>query len=527
MNPSPAPPSLAFTDRLRFLLARRGLSVAKVSRASRLLIPGGRIGRIPHNLYSSLRNRRFSPSLYQFLALSGISGYRLADWLAFFGLSLDDVPRFQVSLPALRTVELDARVYQHGAPIPWFYDLREPDFTAPLVPLSHWIAPSAPRRLDSLAYPGSKKYRYVKIGAQDNVAFPDLIPGSIVRVRRFDASTLERRPIGKGRTKRLFLVEHSNGLACSRLHQSKSKKLVLCSRQLPFAPVELRNGIEATVLGVADLEIRPLARIEKPVVLSHLGHFWTPVPLRAPTPGGHVGQFIRRARLRSGFSFREASERTKLIARKLGDLRYYCAPGSLSDYETRKLPPRHVHKLISICAAYFASAAEFLEVSGANLYTTGYLSMPAEFLNFPPPGQHYRSQPSRFIKRLRRRLQQLPYFLRGASTLFGLSDLSVRDVFWAGGLRGSIASYFSGALFLIVDRRAKTPRPSLSSPAWAQPAYVLQQRDGSYLCGFCNLQNGTLILSSRLGSHPKLLRLRNRVDAEVVGRVVGLVRKLK
>ena len=501
--------------------------MAKVSRASRLLIPGGRIGRIPHNLYSSLRNRRFSPSLYQLLALSGISGYRLADWLAFFGLSLDDVPRFQVSLPALRTVELDARVYQHGAPIPWFYDLREPDFTAPLVPLSHWIAPSAPRRLDSLAYPGSKKYRYVKIGAQDNVAFPDLIPGSIVRVRRFDASTLERRPIGKGRTKRLFLVEHSNGLACSRLHQSKSKKLVLCSRQLPYAPVELRNGTEATVLGVADLEIRPLARIEKPVVLSHLGHFWTPVPLRAPTPGGHVGQFIRRARLRSGFSFREASERTKLIARKLGDLRYYCAPGSLSDYETRKLPPRHVHKLISICAAYFASAAEFLEVSGANLYTTGYLSMPAEFLNFPPPGQHYRSQPSRFIKRLRRRLQQLPYFLRGASTLFGLSDLSVRDVFWAGGLRGSIASYFSGALFLIVDRRAKTPRPSLSSPAWAQPAYVLQQRDGSYLCGFCNLQNGTLILSSRLGSHPKLLRLRNRVDAEVVGRVVGLVRRLK
>jgi hypothetical protein len=36
-----------------------------------------------------------------------------------------------------------------------------------------------------------------------------------------------------------------------------------------------------------------------------------------------------------------------------------------------------------------------------------------------------------------------------------------------------------------------------------------------------------LILSSRLGSHPKLLRLRNRVDAEVVGRVVGLVRRLK
>jgi len=88
-------------------------------------------------------------------------------------------------------------------------------------------------------------------------------------------------------------------------------------------------------------------------------------------------------------------------------------------------------------------------------------------------------------------------------------------------------SYFAGALFLVVDRKQKTPRPSLSSPDWAQPAYVLQRRDGTYLCGFCSLQNGTLILRSSFAGQPKLLRLRHRVDAEVVGRVVGIVRRLK
>src|SRR5262245_54663557 len=106
------PPSIALPDRVRFILARRGLSLAMVSRASRSLITGDRLCHIPHNFYSVLRNRRFSPSLYQLLALSAVSGYRLTDWLSVFGLSFDDVSRFHAALPALRTTEIDARSYQ-------------------------------------------------------------------------------------------------------------------------------------------------------------------------------------------------------------------------------------------------------------------------------------------------------------------------------------------------------------------------------------------------------------------------------
>jgi hypothetical protein len=77
---------------------------------------------------------------------------------------------------------------------------------------------------------------------------------------------------------------------------------------------------------------------------------------------------------------------------------------------------------------------------------------------------------------------------------------------------------------LLADRRQKRPRPSLSCPKWAQPLYVLQHRNGSNLIGYCSLQNGLLILRPAVGSLPRLLRLRNRIDAEVVGRVVGIVR---
>jgi hypothetical protein len=241
----------------------------------------------------------------------------------------------------------------------------------------------------------------------------------------------------------------------------------------------------------------------------------------------HVGEFMRRARARSGLSFREASQRTRLIARTLGDARYYCAPGSLSDLETRKHLPRHIHKIISICAVYFASPAEMMEAAGVPLEKTGSLQMPGEFL--PTPSKDIRTlKRSPFFKAIESRFGRIPYFLSGSlAALFGLPGISVRDVFWAGGLRGAKHSNLAGALFLAVDRKQKVPRASLSSPAWQQPLYVLLQRDGTYLCGFCSLQNGLLIFRPCGTGLPKLLRFRNRAEAEVVGRVVGIVRKLR
>jgi transcriptional regulator with XRE-family HTH domain len=525
----PGPPKRshpALPDRIRSILAARGLSLAEVSRSSESLAGGNRLHHIPHNFYSALRNHRFSPSIYQILALSVFSGYKLVDWLTVFGVSLDEIAHFQASLPSLRTVELDPRFYQTGISVPWFYELQEPDLSAALLPLSRWLASSSPRRFDSLPKAGRAGYRYVKIGSQDAFAFPELLPGSIVRVNHgFNALT--QMPVGKKRTKSLFLIEHSSGLTCSQLCRPEPKKVVLCSGHLPYAPVELNLTTEATVLGIADVELRAIGQVEKPEVPPNLGRFWTPAPLAQPLQELHAGEFIRRARQRSGLSFREASSRTKLIARKLGDARYYCAAGSLSDYETRTLPPRHIHKLISICAVYCASAAGLLEASGASLDKAGKLSMPAEFLDLPASDVHPVSKPSHFLSEMQRRFGELPYFLHNSlSCQFGLQEISVRDVFWAGDIGRIAHPYLAGTVFLVVDRKRKVPRPALSCPKWAQPIYVLQQRDGAYLSGFCTLQNGTLILRSCFAGMPKLQRLRNRVDAEVVGQVVGIARRL-
>src|SRR5262249_607547 len=79
-------------ESVRSVLSTRKLSVAKVSRASRSAET--RAAHIPHSFYSSLRKPSFSPSLYQLHFLSRLTGYRLADWLVLFGISLDEVSRF-------------------------------------------------------------------------------------------------------------------------------------------------------------------------------------------------------------------------------------------------------------------------------------------------------------------------------------------------------------------------------------------------------------------------------------------------
>jgi hypothetical protein len=111
------------------------------------------------------------------------------------------------------------------------------------------------------------------------------------------------------------------------------------------------------------------------------------------------------------------------------------------------------------------------------------------------------------------------------SSLFGLPNISLRDVFWVGDTPKPKHSSFAGVQLLIVDQRQKRPRASFSSPFWAQPLYVLQRRGGAYLWGFCRLENSTLVLYMTV-HRGKSMQLRNRVDAEVVGRVVGIIRKL-
>jgi len=521
-------PKVELRKEVREILASCGLSLTQLSRQSRALFPSDQRYHLSHSFYHRLRVPGFTPSVYQLSTLSVLSNYRLEDWLKLFSFHLDDIPRFQAILPTKRTVLIDPNIYDAQEWVGWFSEIDIEFVAGQVAPLGQWVRRGPSLRTSSLRGNSGRRFRYAKIGWEDAYAFPELLPGSIVRIDPMGATSAGlAAPIES--TRQLFLVEHGAGLTCSRLEPAGQNRVALCPTFLPYAPVELELGRDARIIGIVDAELRSLTNTPRPHVPPELGRFWTPPPLEAIREPRTFGAFLRRARERCDLSFREASEKSRQLAKRLRDDNYFCAISTLSDYETRTRAPRHVQKLISLCVMYALSAWELMTAAGLPFKADSQRIMPDGFLRRPTPGTALLSMPTPrgFLKRAVEEFDDMPMFLGSVmATLSDVSDLSLRDTFWLGDRQLGAHKYLNGALFAIVNRRKKKPRPSPGCPLWAQPLYILLKRDGSYFCAACTLEDGTLVARPYSSDDVRTLHLRNHVDAEVIGKTVAVVRRL-
>src|SRR5207248_875635 len=115
-----------------------------------------------------------------------ISNYRLADWLWLFGFDLGDLTRLEILLSSKRTVLLDPSLDDPHAAIPWFESKTLEAPQSAVVPLGRLLDSASPRPIALLAEINNRNFVYAKLGLQDAFAFPDLLPGSIVRVNPHD-----------------------------------------------------------------------------------------------------------------------------------------------------------------------------------------------------------------------------------------------------------------------------------------------------------------------------------------------------
>lgn len=166
---------------VRQILESRGLTLFQISRESRARYGDSRYF-IPHQLYTDLRITGFTPKIQQILALSSITGYRLADWLAVFGFRLDAIARLQATLPAKRTHLIDPTVYDDQEGIPWFSEIVPPTPAEAIVPFGQRLASGIFRKASYFPPAEFSSFLYAKVGYEDAFAYPDLLPGSIVRV---------------------------------------------------------------------------------------------------------------------------------------------------------------------------------------------------------------------------------------------------------------------------------------------------------------------------------------------------------
>ena len=331
-------------------------------------------------------------------------------------------------------------------------------------------------------------------------------------------------------SRHLFLVEHRKGLFCCHIRRAGDGRIAPVSAQLPYAQVEFKVPGEATLVGIADLEIRSVLAPREPEIAKELGQRWKPETIPAAQP--KLGSLLRTARLRMGLSFRAASAISRQVANVLGDGRYLISPGALSDYEALDSPPRHFHKFVSFCLVYAVRFNELLGSLGLRPQQAGTDSIPDRFIGRPSPAEIDNAQEmldlaqGGVLGELVARLEEVPFFLRGALTDFsGLTKPSLNDFFWIGDTQNALHPYLVGGLLVMVNRHKKRPNDCNAKPLWQQPLFLVLKRDGTYLCACCSRENHNLVVHSyAVGSH-KAERLRNR-DAEVIGQIVAVARRL-
>ena len=492
---------------------------------------------IPHNLRYDLTVSSGRPSIHQLFALSKITNLRLCDWLNVFGFRLDAIPRLQVLIPRQRSTLLDSSVYDTDAWIPWFAERPRGQAIPAIAPLGQILKWTPPRRTGELLPLRKRKFLYAKVGQEDLLAFPDIAPGSVIRIDA--ARSTELLSATKTHADNLiFFVEHDIGFTCSHLSYHGNSRVVLSSPQLPFAQAELTVGKELRILGVVDAEFRPL-----PIHHPAQPHT-TPVsqhrrqPLHASNSQTGLKDLIRLSRLRAGLSLREASKMTRWIAQILADELYFAAASTLSDYETLLAPPRHVQKIITLCIVYSIGFWNFLHASNLSLESAGNEPIPEEFLPRQIPHRGNESdiadaevvstaRQTGFLDGLITQWEEIPFFLRSSlNELAGITNLSLSDVYWVGGDRNPIHPWLINATFVVVNRRVKKPVQSIATTFWEQPLYLFLARDGSYFCGCCTLQQDLLVVHPYPDRPFSPRQFRNGTDAEVIGQVTAILRRL-
>lgn len=518
--------------RIRSILASRDLTLHQVSAESERLYGSASPSCIPHTLYHSLASSpSFGPSLSQTCALSRISGYRLEDWLAALGIDLDRIAGLQASLPLRRTRIIDPAFHradvvmggpeeQEGHP--------QSQGVVPLGQLLRWVNP--PLRQLPENDPEERRL-FARIGPEDAFAFPELLPGSIVRVNprgRYQpaADTVHRsRP-------QLLLIEHERGLWCGRFHVSGERIIHAAASELAYAQIAFQCPKEARILGVVDMEIRWMHRFESPSVPAEFATYRQPRTLEQVSRS--PGVLVRRARRRSGLTLREASLLSRRVSQFLDDEQYAIAQSTLSEYEVQNAPPRHLEKVITLCLIYGFPLIDVAAASGTAPEDLGRSVIPPEFLptsdtTTAPRSQSFSSDRGELgaASSVLRRFGEIPWFLRSSlADLSGIPRPSLRDCFWLDGIHPFLPAHTQGSMLALVNRRKKKPLRLPAVPSWQQPAYVLLLRSGQYLCACCSLDGETLALypESEGTRGPEQLRLGK--DVEVIGQIVALARRI-
>lgn len=519
--------------RVRKVLAARQLSLYRVSQMSAELFGSSGEFYIPHNLYSVLARRPSGLSIYQAFALSRITGYRLVDWLRMLGFDVDAILQLSLSVRPRTTMLLNADIYDSRAWVPWWSERIAEQAVPRIAPLGQLLSPAPDVRAESLLRFKPGRFFYAVIGETDAYCRRQFAPGTIVRA---DAQRSGELPAGRGGhgDGPFFLIEHDSGWTCSRVIASRGRQLLLHNPEQACIEPELPVGKGVRILGAVDAEIRPIGARAAGGSIGEIacsrGRFRKSPAIRNST----FGDVLRECRAKAALSFREASALSRRMARQFNDEMYFTAASTLSDYETLSKPPRQIQKILTVCVLYGIRFERMLLASALPPAQMGQEPMPDEFVGregpfrpgLPDSGTAAESAPERSrLPAILQEWEEMPFFLRHRlDEITGIKNTNLKDLFWVGGERPR-HPLLKNARIVAVNRRARK-LANLRRRKCHVALQMLLLRDGSYLCGCCTREGGNLVMHGYPLEEISEQRFRNGIDAEMVGQVTAILRRL-
>ena len=478
---------------VRRILVERGLSVSDLNALSAAQGHASPASRLPHAFFSMLK-KGIAPHVSEVAALSNLTNFLFIDWLALFGFDLAAITRLQVKLHTRKTT------------------LVMP--TERLLPLQIPREPP-PESAASDSVPPHRPLLFAKVGMSDGMAFPAIIPGSIVSI---DTARTEV-PLS-GQPCALYLVEHLRGLSCCYASKINKHEVLLTPRYLPYPCLRYRIGEQAIILGAIDSELRPLKHVTVPhpagasLIERHS-------PLR-PSRAQSLSQFMRSSRERIGLRFREAKSMTESIALEMGNEEYAIALGSLSDYEAADTLPRHISKIISLCITYGIDLIEYMAAAGILLCEDHKTALPpCDASDAPLPSALSAQQPPD-LRSWSESWYRLPVSLLRAFAEALPDHLSCH---WMQYVRPASGEPQPPGVpeILLVDKNDTQFESATWATMWQRPAYLVRHCSGRLVYGFCAIADGLLIVHEETAAASRVESF-SRYDAEVIGRVVVVLR---
>jgi transcriptional regulator with XRE-family HTH domain len=256
-----------------------------------------------------------------------------------------------------------------------------------------------------------------------------------------------------------------------------------------------------------------------------------PSPLRgAPSPGDK----LRSLRTRLGITAREVEELSRSIAAEQGNDDFIISHGRIIQVENDESTPS-IYKLCSLSAIYGVPLHEilslFVQLDGLSKFRVNlrreetrlvrveldHFDRPMTFpVRFDPGFDPDRTT---LLSRVVQTWGELPVglvqHLNLRSMQYGLVGLNDNTLF----------PLLQPGSFVQIDDTQRKVVNAASPTEYARPIYFVETRSG-YLCGWCELQKGKLLIIPHPLSPCQVRVFLHPSEAEVVGRVVAVAARI-